>query len=92
MFEIIGRADKANIILHLNKENGEVKFLEGDKYIKIYRQESPEDVSETGKINYQIVLSSHTVYLMNTNTGVTWYLKGSPFTNSKDKFVLLTEK
>lgn len=35
MFEIIGRADTDHIILHLNKETGEVKFLGNDKYIRI---------------------------------------------------------
>lgn len=67
MFEIIGRADTDHIILHLNKETGEVKFLGNDKYIRIIRQESSEDVAETGKINYQIVMSSNIVYLLNLN-------------------------
>ena len=92
MFEIVGRADCDNIILHLNKETGEVKFLGNDKYIKIIRQKSSEDVAEKGKINYQIVMSTNTVYLMNTNTGVTWYLKSPGFSHLNDKFVLVTEK
>lgn len=92
MFEIVGRADSDYIILHLNKETGEVKSLGNDKYIKIVRQESSEDVAEKGKINYQIVMSSSTVYLMNINTGVTWYLKSTGLSHLKDKFVLVTEK
>ena len=92
MFEIVGRADTDHIILQLNKETGEVKFLGNDKYIKIIRQESSEDVAEAGKVNYQIVMSSNTVYLMNTNTGVTWYLKSTGLGHLKDKFVLVREK
>ena len=92
MYEIVGRADSNNIILHLNKETGEVKFLSNDKYIKIIRQESPEDVAETGKINYQIVMSSNIVYLLNLNTGVTWYMKSPAMSYQNTKFVLITEK
>ena len=92
LFEIVGRADTDHIILQLNKETGEVKFLGNDKYIKIIRQESSEDVAEAGKVNYQIVMSSNTVYLMNTNTGVTWYLKSTGLGHLKDKFVLVREK
>lgn len=92
MFEIIGRADTDHIILHLNKETGEVKFLGNDKYIRIIRQESSGDVAEAGKVNYQIVMSSSTVYLMNINTGVTWYLKSTGLSHLNDKFVLVTEK
>ena len=92
MFEIVGRVDTDHIILHLNKETGEVKFLGNDKYIRIIRHESSEDVAEAGKVNYQIVMSSNTVYLMNTNTGVTWYLKSTGLGHLKDKFVLVREK
>lgn len=92
MFEIVGRADTDHIILHLNKETGEVKSLGNDKFIRIIRQESSEDVAEKGKINYQIVMSSSTVYLMNTNSGVTCYLKSTGLSHLKDKFVLVTEK
>ena len=92
MFEIVGRADSDYIILHLNKETGEVKSLGNDKYIRIIRQESSEDVTEKGKINYQIVMSSSTVYLMNTNTGVTWYLKSTGLRHLNYKFVLVREK
>ena len=92
LFEIVGRADTDHIILQLNKETGEVKFLGNDKYIKIIRQESSEDVAEAGKVNYQIVMSSNTVYLMNINTGVTWYLKSTGIGHLKDKFVLVREK
>ncbi len=92
MYEIVGRADSNNIILHLNKETGEVKFISNDKYIKILRQESPEDVAETGRINYQIVMSSNTVYLLNLNTGVTWYMKSPAMSYLNTKFVLITEK
>ena len=48
LFEIVGRADTDHIILQLNKETGEVKFLGNDKYIKIIRQESSDDVAEAG--------------------------------------------
>ena len=92
MFEIVGRADSDYIILHLNKETGEVKFLGNDKYIRIIRHESSEDVAEAGKVNYQIVMSSNTVYLMNTNTGVTWYLKSTGLSHLNDKFILVREK
>ena len=92
LFEIVGRADSDYIILHLNKETGEVKSLGNDKYIRIVRQESTEDVAEAGKVNYQIVMSSNTVYMMNTNTGVTWYLKRTGLSHLNDKFVLVTEK
>lgn len=92
MFEILGRADTDHIILHLNKETGEVKSLSNDKYIKIVRQESSEDVAEAGKVNYQIVMSSSTVYLMNINTGVIWYLKSTGLSHLNDQFVLVRER
>lgn len=92
MYEIIGRADSDNIVLQLNKETGEVKFLSNDKYIKINRKETPEDVAQTGKINYQLFMSSNTVFLLNINTGTTWYLKSPGLTHLNDKFVLITEK
>lgn len=92
MFEIVGRADTDHIILHLNKETGEVKSLGNDKYIKIVRQESSEDVAEAGKVNYQIVMSSNIVYLLNLITGVTWYMKSPAMSYQNTKFVLITEK
>lgn len=92
MYEIIGRADTDNIVLQLNKETGEVKFLSHDKYININRQETPEDVAHPGQINYQLIMSSNTVYLLNINTGTIWYMKGSILTHANDKFVLVEEK
>lgn len=92
MYEIIGRADSYNIVLQLNKETGEVKFLSCDKYININRQETPEDVAQPGQINYQLIMSSNSVYLLNINTGTIWYMKGSILTHANDKFVLVTEK
>lgn len=92
MYEIIGRADNSNIVLQLNKETGDVKFLSYDKYININRQGTPEDVAQPGKINYQLIMSSNTVYLLNINTGTIWYMKGTILTHANDKFVLVTEK
>lgn len=90
MHEIIGQTGKD--IFHINKETGEVKLFYYEKYINLSRQESSEDVAEAGKINYQLVISSNEVYLMNINTGVIWYLKSTGLTHSKDKFILITEK
>ena len=92
MYEIVACADNNDLIFFLNKETGEVKYLSFGKYINISRQETPEDVAEAGKINYQLVMSSTSVYLINLNGGTIWYLKSAVFTHGKDKFVLLKKR
>lgn len=91
-FEILGTVDDVNRLFYINKETGEVKLLVQDKYYIIGRQESEDDVTVPGKVNYQLTISSFTVYLLNLNSGVMWYLKSPGLTHYNDRFVLLTEK
>ena len=92
MFEIVGRADSDVYMFRINKETGEVLFLGNEKYVKLSREASEDDTTVAGKVNYQLVMSSSTVYLMNVNTGTLWYLKSQGLTHANDSFVLVKEK
>ena len=92
MFEVVGRADSDVYMFRINKETGEVLFLGNKKYVKMSREASEDDTTVAGKVNYQLVMSSSTVYLMNVNTGTLWYLKSQGLTHANDSFVLVKEK
>lgn len=92
MFEVVGRADSDVYMFRINKETGEVLFLGNEKYVKMSREASEDDTTVAGKVNYQLVMSSSTVYLMNVNTGTLWYLKSQGLTHANDSFVLVKEK
>lgn len=92
MFEVVGRADSDVYMFRINKETGEVLFLGNVKYVKLSREASEDDTTVAGKVNYQLVMSSSTVYLMNVNTGTLWYLKSQGLTHANDSFVLVKEK
>ena len=92
MFEVVGRADSDVYMFRINKETGEVLFLGNAKYVKMSREASEDDTTVAGKVNYQLVMSSTTVYLMNVNTGTLWYLKSPGLTHANDSFVLVKEK
>ena len=92
MFEVVGRADSDVYMFRINKETGEVLFLGNGKYVKMSREASEDDTTMAGKVNYQLVMSSSTVYLMNVNTGTLWYLKSQGLTHANDSFVLVREK
>ena len=92
MFEVVGRADSDVYMFRINKETGEVLFLGNEKYVKLSREASEDDTTVAGKVNYQLVMSSSTVYLMNVNTGTLWYLKSPGLTHANDRFVLVREK
>ena len=91
MFEVVGR-DSDVYMFRINKETGEVLFLGNEKYVKLSREASEDDTTVAGKVNYQLVMSSSTVYLMNVNTGTLWYLKSQGLTHANDSFVLVKEK
>ncbi len=91
MFEVVGRADSDVYMFRINKETGEVLFLGNEKYVKLSREASEDDTTMAGKVNYQLVMSSTTVYLMNVNTGTLWYLKSQGLTHANDSFVLVKE-
>ena len=92
MYEIVAMADSDVYMFRINKETGEVLFLGNDKYVKLSREASEDDTTMAGKVNYQLVMSSSTVYLMNVNTGTLWYLKSQGLTHANDSFVLVKEK
>ena len=92
MFEVVGRADSDVYMFRINKETGEVLFLGNEKYVKLSREASEDDTTVAGKVNYQLVMSSSTVYLMNVNTGTLWYLKSQGLKHANDSFVLVKEK
>ena len=92
MFEVVGMADSDVYMFRINKETGEVLFLGNEKYVKLSREASEDDTTVAGKVNYQLVMSSTTVYLMNVNTGTLWYLKSPGLTHANDSFVLVKEK
>ena len=92
MFEVVGRADSDVYMFRINKETGEVLFLGNEKYVKMSREASEDDTTVAGKVNYQLVMSSSTVYLMNVNNGTLWYLKSQGLTHANDSFVLVKEK
>ena len=92
MFEVVGRADSDVYMFRINKETGEVLFLGNEKYVKLSREASEDDTTMAGKVNYQLVMLSNTVYLLNINTGTIWYLKSPGLTRANDSFVLVREK
>ena len=92
MYEIVAMADSNVYMFRINKETGEVLFLGNEKYVKLSREASEDDTTVAGKVNYQLVMSSSTVYLMNVNTGTLWYLKSQGLTHANDSFVLVREK
>ena len=92
MYEIVAMADSDVYMFRINKETGEVLFLGNEKYVKMSREASEDDTTVAGKVNYQLVMSSSTVYLMNVNTGTLWYLKSQGLTHANDSFVLVKEK
>ena len=92
MYEIVAMADSDVYMFRINKETGEVLFLGNEKYVKLSREASEDDTTVAGKVNYQLVMSSTTVYLMNVNTGTLWYLKSPGLTHANDSFVLVREK
>ena len=92
MYEIVAMADSDVYMFRINKETGEVLFLGNEKYVKLSREASEDDTTVAGKVNYQLVMSSNTVYLLNINTGTIWYLKSQGLTHANDRFVLVREK
>ena len=92
MYEIVAMADSDVYMFRINKETGEVLFLGNERYVKLSREASEDDTTVAGKVNYQLVMSSSTVYLMNVNTGTLWYLKSQGLTHANDSFVLVKEK
>ena len=92
MFEVVGRADSDVYMFRINKETGEVLFLGNEKFVKLSREASEDDTTMAGKVNYQLVMLSNTVYLLNINTGTIWYLKSQGLTHANDRFVLVREK
>ena len=92
MYEIVAMADSNVYMFRINKETGEVLFLGNEKFVKLSREASEDDTTVAGKVNYQLVMSSSTVYLMNVNTGTLWYLKSQGLTHANDSFVLVREK
>ena len=92
MYEIVAMADSNVYMFRINKETGEVLFLGNEKFVKLSREASEDDTTVAGKVNYQLVMSSSTVYLMNVNTGTLWYLKSQGLTHANDSFVLVKEK
>ena len=92
MYEIVAMADSNVYMFRINKETGEVLFLGNEKYVKLSREASEDDTTVAGKVNYQLVMSSNTVYLLNINTGTIWYLKSQGLTHANDRFVLVREK
>ena len=92
MYEIVAMADSGFYMFRINKETGEVLFLGNEKFVKLSREASEDDTTMAGKVNYQLVMSSNTVYLLNINTGTIWYLKSQGLTHANDRFVLVREK
>ena len=92
MYEIVAMADSDVYMFRINKETGEVLFLGNEKFVKLSREASEDDTTMAGKVNYQLVMSSNTVYLLNINTGTIWYLKSPGLTHANDSFVLVREK
>ena len=92
MYEIVAMADSNVCKFRINKETGEVLFLGNEKFVKLGREASEDDTTMAGKVNYQLVMSSNTVYLLNINTGTIWYLKSRGVTHANDSFVLVREK
>ena len=92
MYEIVAMADSNVYMFRINKETGEVLFLGNEKFVKLSREASEDDTTMAGKVNYQLVMSSNTVYLLNINTGTIWYLKSQGLTHANDSFVLVREK
>ena len=92
MYEIVAMADSDVYMFRINKETGEVLFLGNEKFVKLSREASEDDTTMAGKVNYQLVMSSNTVYLLNINTGTIWYLKSPGLTHANDSFVLVKEK
>ena len=92
MYEIVAMADSDVYMFRINKETGEVLFLGNEKFVKLSREASEDDTTIAGKVNYQLVMSSNTVYLLNINTGTIWYLKSQGLTHANDSFVLVKEK
>ena len=92
MYEIVAMADSDVYMFRINKETGEVLFLGNEKFVKLSREASEDDTTMAGKVNYQLVMSSNTVYLLNINTGTIWYLKSRGVTHANDSFVLVREK
>ena len=92
MYEIVAMADSNVYKFRINKETGEVLFLGNEKFVKLSREASEDDTTMAGKVNYQLVMSSNTVYLLNINTGTIWYLKSPGLTHANDSFVLVREK
>ena len=92
MYEIVAMADSDVYMFRINKETGEVLFLGNEKYVKLSREASEDDTTVAGKVNYQLVMSSNTVYLLNINTGTIWYLKSQGLTHANDSFVLVRER
>ena len=92
MYEIVAMADSNVYKFRINKETGEVLFLGNEKFVKLSREASEDDTTIAGKVNYQLVMSSNTVYLLNINTGTIWYLKSPGLTRANDSFVLVRER
>ena len=92
MYEIVAMADSNVYKFRINKETGEVLFLGNEKFVKLSREASEDDTTMAGKVNYQLVMSSNTVYLLNINTGTIWYLKSPGLTRANDSFVLVRER
>ena len=92
MYEIVAMADSDVYMFRINKETGEVLFLGNEKFVKLSREASEDDTTMAGKVNYQLVMSSNTVYLLNINTGTIWYLKSPGLTHANDRFVLVRGK
>ena len=92
MYEIVAMADSNVYMFRINNDSVELLFLGNEKYVKLSREASEDDTTMAGKLNYQLVMSSNTVYLLNINTGTIWYLKSQGLTHANDRFVLVREK
>ncbi len=85
-FEIVQSSLLAKLTLRLDRVTGETwQFVEtkGGSYAwqRMPRIKMPNDTKLPNKVNYQIFLSgirAQLTVLMNTNTGVSWYVAEDP--------------
>lgn len=85
-FEVVQSPLLAKLAFRLDRFTGDTwQFVSkkdgGYAWQKIKRITIPNDVRTPGKINYQVFLSgirAQVTILMNTNTGVSWYIAEDP--------------
>ena len=80
-YSIIQSEISANMTFRLNKYTGEVlRMLDGNKgpyWLQVRREKHSKDIQKKGTVNYQIFtsgLNTQMIYLLNVNTGITWYI------------------